>query len=346
MTEKLNLHETLVGVVGLGLMGSSIVAALLIAGHEVKAVAPLPADAADAIFRINNQLQKCREAGLISYPHEYYAGRLTLSEDYRTLQNCTVVIECVIENIDIKASVYRQITAVVKPETIIATNTSAIPISVLQKLVEHPERFLGIHWAEPATMTRFLEVTCGNLTAEKHAESILRLAHQWNKEPTFLKKDIRGFITNRLMYAVYREIFHLLDNGTAQKEDVDKAFRYDAGSWMTLMGIFRRMDYMGLKDFAPIMENLFPQLSNSTEVPEVMQEMVRNSARGVHNGIGLYPYAEGEAKQWEDAFADFNRNIHHLAAAYSADKVKEQVGYGPAGTDRKTAKPRIQKEKK
>jgi 3-hydroxybutyryl-CoA dehydrogenase len=338
MSEKLNLNETLVGVVGLGLMGSSIVANLLIAGHEVKAVAPLPADAVNAVSRINNQIQTCRDARLINHPYEYYAGRLTVSEDYHTLVNCAVVMECVTENIDIKADVYRLITKVVKPEAIIATNTSAIPISVLQKLVDHPERFLGVHWAEPATMTRFLEVTCGNLTAEKNAQRILTLAHQWNKEPTLLKKDIRGFITNRLMYAVYREIFHLLANGTAEMEDVDKAFRYDAGSWMTLMGVFRRLDYMGLEDVAPMIANLFPQLSNSTEVPEAMQDMVRNSARGVHNGIGLYQYAEGEAQKWEEAFTDFNLKIHHLAAGYSADKVKEQLVHHRVGTDTNTTK--------
>lgn len=345
MTETLNPHETLVGVVGLGLMGSSIVAALLIAGHQVKALAPLPAEAGDAMSRINNQLLKCREAGLITHPHEYYADKLTISEDYSVLCDCAVVIECVIEDIAIKSSVYREITGVVTPETIIATNTSAIPISVLQQLVQHPERFLGVHWAEPATMTRFLEVTCGRLTAEKNAESILLLARQWNKEPTFLRKDIRGFITNRLMYAVYREVFNLLDRGNAKMEDVDKAFRYDAGSWMTLMGIFRRMDYMGLKDFAPAMESTFPQLSNSAEVPAVMQDMVDKSARGVYNGIGLFPYTAEEARNWEEAFADFSKNIHHLAAAYSADKVKEQVAYGADIDNPKAAKAK-QKHKK
>lgn len=310
-----------VGVVGLGLMGSSIVAALLIAGHTVKAIAPLAPEAAEAPARIEGQLRQCREAGLIG-PVAPYLAALTVSGDYAELAGCQLVIECVVERPDIKASVYAKITAVVSDDCIVGSNTSAIPISELQKHIDTPARFLGIHWAEPAFMTRFLEITCGEQTDPVFAERVFKLAHQWGKEPTLLRKDIRGFITNRLMYAVYREIFHQIESGNATAEDVDKAFRYDAGSWMTLMGIFRRMDYLGLQDYDAILTRLFPQLGNSTEVPEIMQQMVRDGARGIHNDLGLYPYEPGEGRQWDDAFARFNQEIHQLAAEYSAGKVK------------------------
>ncbi|HWV29419.1 MAG TPA: 3-hydroxyacyl-CoA dehydrogenase family protein [Dyadobacter sp.] len=314
-------NDAPVGVVGLGLMGSSIVAALLVAGHTVKAIAPLAPEAAEAPGRIEGQLRQCREAGLVGALAPYL-DMLTISEDYTALAGCQLVIECVIERPEIKASVYAKITGAVSANCIVGSNTSAIPISELQKHIDIPGRFLGIHWAEPAFMTRFLEITCGEQTDPVFAERVFRLAHRWGKEPTLLRKDIRGFITNRLMYAVYREIFSQIETGNATAEDADKAFRYDAGSWMTLMGIFRRMDYLGLKDFNAILPRLFPQLSNSTEVPEIMQRMVREGARGVHNDRGLYPYEPGEGRQWDDAFARFNREIHQLAAEYSAGKVK------------------------
>jgi 3-hydroxybutyryl-CoA dehydrogenase len=318
MRDLSNVH---VGVVGLGLMGSSIVAALLVAGHSVIAIAPIAEEAKEGSLRVSHQLDQCREAGLISNK-DFYIEHLTVSEDYRVLSTCSLVIECVIEHLEIKASVYQKITDVVSETTIIGSNTSAIPVSVLQKRVANPERFLGIHFAEPAFMTRFLEITCGEQTASEKANEIFELAHHWGKEPTLLKKDIRGFITNRLMYAVYREIFHVVETGKATQENVDKAFRYDAGSWITLMGIFRRMDFLGLKDFDTMMRDVFPRLSNSEAVPEIMQEMVAKKARGVYNGQGIYNYAHGEAEQWEEAFASFNGEIHKLAAAYSADKVK------------------------
>lgn len=328
MKELFSVEDVHVGVVGLGLMGSSIVAALLIAGHPVVAIAPTPTDAREAASRIGHQLELCSDAGLATNRSAFYLAHLTISENYDLLGVCSLVIECVIEQMEIKTEIYRRITSAVSAETIIGSNTSAIPISVLQEKVLHPERFLGIHWAEPAFMTRFLEITCGKLTAPANADFIFNLAHQWGKEPTLLKKDIRGFITNRLMYAVYREIFHLLENQTASQEDLDKAFRYDAGSWMTLMGLFRRMDYNGLSDYASIIDQVFPQLGNSQEVPAKMQEMVQMTARGIHNGRGLYPYEHGEAELWEEAFANFNHEIHHLAAEYSAGKVNEYLGKG------------------
>jgi 3-hydroxybutyryl-CoA dehydrogenase len=322
MRDLSNVH---VGVVGLGLMGSSIVAALLLAGHSVVAIAPVANESEDGRLRILHQLDQCREAGFTQRTERSFSEYLTISEDYITLSPCSLVIECVIERIDIKASVYRKVAEVVSEKAIISSNTSAIPVSELQKRVTHPERFLGIHWAEPAYMTRFLEITCGEETSPEKANEIFELAHLWGKEPTLLKKDIRGFITNRLMYAVYREIFHAFETGKATKEDLDKAFRYDAGSWITLMGVFRRMDFMGLKDFDIMLRNVLPQLSNTDKVPELMQKLIADNAKGIYNSKGIYSYSNGEASQWEEAFARFNNEIHTLAASYSADKVKQYL---------------------
>lgn len=320
MNNKVELKNIEVGVVGLGLMGSSIIVSLLIAGHPVKAIAPIPEDMELAATRIREQLIHCRKSGLLNGPVDHYESKLDITQDYRKLKNCDIVFECVIENIEIKASVYKKIAKEISTDAIIATNTSAIAISILQQLVPHPERFIGIHWAEPAYATRFMEITCGADTCADYAEWIFDIAHQWGKEPTLLRKDIRGFITNRLMYAVYREIFHLVDQGRATIEDVDKAFRYDAGSWMTLMGIFRRMDFIGLADNTEILKTIFPGLCNADKVPPLMQKMVDKNARGTQNLIGLYKYTKKDAKDWEDAFAMFNKDIFQLASFYPSGK--------------------------
>jgi 3-hydroxybutyryl-CoA dehydrogenase len=225
-------------------------------------------------------------------------------------------LECVIELSDIKKDVYGKIEAVVHQDAIIATNTSAIPISELQNFVVHPERFLGVHWAEPSYFTRFMEIICGNRTDVRFAEWVYELAHYWDKEPTMLKKDIRGFVTNRLMYAVYREGLHLVTSGKTTLEDVDKAFRYDVGSWITLMGIFRRMDFMGLKDYHETFKAVFPQFCNDEHIPALMQKMVDTDAQGTRNCLGLYEYTKDEASRWEEAFTLFNADIYRLAARY------------------------------
>lgn len=312
----LDTSQIRVGVVGTGLMGSSIVVALLLAGHPVVAITPLPTDVASAPARIRHQLAHCQQSDLLKQPVDAYWQQLLLSENYDDLANCQLILECVVEKLPVKESVYRQIEATVAPDTLIATNTSAIPISLLQQYLKHPARFLGIHWAEPAYMTRFLEITCGEQTAQERADWVFVLAHLWQKEPTLLRKDIRGFVTNRLMYAVYREALHLVESGGATLEAADKAFRYDAGSWMTLMGIFRRLDYVGLTDYPAIFQTIFPLLSNDKTVPPRMQELMAMKARGTQTEQGLYDYTGQEAQEWDAAFARFNQEIFRLAAQY------------------------------
>ena len=308
--------EIEVGVVGIGLMGSSIIVSLLASGHNVKAIAPIPADMENAWDRIAEQLQRCSRSGLLTEDVSACLQRLAINEDYNSLKNCRLVLECVIEDIQIKSQVYRRIINVVSEDAVIASNTSAISIGILQKLVSNPGRFLGIHWAEPAYATRFMEITCGEQTDSVFAEWVFNLAHHWAKEPTLLRKDIRGFITNRLMYAVYREIFNLTDSGVTTIDNADKAFRYDVGSWITLMGLFRRLDYSGLDDYAQIFKTIFPKLSNTPAVPEVMQRIVDADGRGIKNLHGLYKYTGKEAEEWETAFAAFNKDIFHLANLY------------------------------
>lgn len=309
--------EIPVGIVGLGLMGRSIVVNMLTAGHPVKAIAPTPGDMVNAEEKITQTLRHCHELGLLAVPLEQTLASLTISEDYGMLEDCQLVIECVIEKIPIKQAVLQKIDNVVSSDTVIGTNTSAIPISFLQEMVSAPERFIGIHWAEPAYLTRFLEIICGDKSGVGYAQKVYDLACHWRKEPTILRKDLPGFITNRLMYAVFREVFALVEGNHINLEDIDKSFRYDAGSWMTLMGIFRRWDYLGLDDLNGL-NTLFGKLSNSHDVPEIMQRIVESGARGISTGQGLFSYSEVEATEWAESFAAFNEEIYDLAAEYPA----------------------------
>lgn len=309
-----------VGVVGLGLMGSSIVVALLAAGHQVVALAPVAGEKERASGHLADLLRHADAAGMLPRGIAPCVGRLQLSEDYRQLTDCRVVMECVIEDKQIKKSVYQQITEVVSTDAVIASNTSAIPISELQVLVQNPKRFLGVHWAEPAYMTRFLEVTCGKDTDPAIGRFMVSLGESWGKEPTLLMKDVRGFITNRLMYAVYREALTLVEEGHTTLADADKAFRYDVGSWVTVMGIFERMGIEGRVGRLGALRRLFPQLSNREDVPKVLQQLVEQGAKGVHNLHGLYSYTAASAAQWEAAFGQFNKDIYELASRYGSNE--------------------------
>ncbi|WP_018616939.1 3-hydroxyacyl-CoA dehydrogenase family protein [Segetibacter koreensis] len=322
---SIRTKEIGVGVVGLGLMGCSITTCLLMAGHPVVAVAPISDDLKHAESRVRNHLLKSREQGLVNEVPEYYMKHLTITEDYSLLKNCKLVIECTIENEAIKKSVYSKVESVIADDALMTSNTSAIPISLLQKLTNRPERFFGLHWAEPSHTTRFLEVICGELSDVKKGEYLYELSHFWGKEPTLVRKDIRGFITNRLMYAMYREAFYLVENGYATVEDVDRACRNNAGYWMTLVGVFRWMDLTGVPAYHNVIKELFPTLCNSTEMPKLIDDIVKAGGKGVANAHGFYSYTPEEAKLWEETFTAFSYEIRNLALKYPADVVKRKL---------------------
>ena len=317
--------DIVIGVVGLGLMGCSICTCLLIAGHKVVAVAPIPDDLSHAEKRIAKHLDKSYEEGMAKMKADEYFKNLIITEDYSKLANCSLVIECTLENIDIKKSVYKKIESVISPDTLLASNTSAIPISILQKETIHAKRFFGLHWAEPSHTTRFLEIICGNQSNIELGEKLYDLSHKWGKEPTLVRKDIRGFITNRLMYSLYREACYLVENGYATVEDVDRACRNNAGYWMTLVGAFRWMDLTGVPAYHTVMKDLLPTLSNNTEIPKLIDDIVKAGGKGVANGKGFYNYTEEEARLWEETFNNFSYEIRKLALKYPADVVKKKL---------------------
>ena len=152
MKEKIDPTKISVGVVGLGLMGCSITTCLLIAGHPVVAIAPVSVDLEHAEKRITEHLKRAAEEGMIHKQPPDYFKNLIISEDYSDLTNCKLVIECTIENLAIKQSVYEKIEAVILKDAMLTSNTSAIPISILQGHTKHAERFFGLHWAEPSIL--------------------------------------------------------------------------------------------------------------------------------------------------------------------------------------------------
>lgn len=321
----MNTNEIPIGVVGIGLMGSSITTCLLIAGHPVVAVAPVSSDLLHAEKRIRRHFEKSLENGIVEREPDYYLKNLSITEDYSQLEPCQLVIECALEDIEIKEAVFKKIEAVISKEALLTSNTSAIPISVLQKLTKHPERFLGLHWAEPAHISKFLEIICGDLTDMEHAEYLYQLSYRWAKEPILVRKDIPGFVANRLMYAMYREAINLVENGYASIEDVDRACRNNAGCFMTYIGIFRWMDLTGVQAYHKVMKGLFPTLDNGTEVPKLIDDVVKEGGNGVSNAKGFYQYTPEEARLWVETFNQFTYDIRELSQKYPEDLVQKKI---------------------
>jgi 3-hydroxybutyryl-CoA dehydrogenase len=299
-------------------MGTSIAACLLGTGHRLFCVESDPQKLRSAAKRLLRILTNASEKDLISEPATLMK-RVTISSEFSGLARAEVVIESTVEDIAIKRQVIGKIEEVVSSKALIGSNTSAIPVTELQRGSKHPERILGLHWGEPANITRFMEIICGENTSQANAKRAMRLAYSWGKEPSLLRKDIRGFITNRIMYAMLREAFYLVESGFASIEDVDRSLRNDLGYWITFAGPFRFMDLTGIPAYAAVMKDLLPDLNCSTEVPRLMQKVVRSGSRGVSNARGFYRYTPAQARRWEELFIDFNHEVRELAERYPED---------------------------
>lgn len=308
-----------IGTVGLGLMGSSIATCLLAAGHRVTSLVLDISTAPIAKERILGFLNQLSDEGLLNDDPAIVISRLSITDEITKMVGLELVIESIVEDLNEKKLLFKQLEEVLSSTAIIGSNTSAIPVTILQEGLKHPERLLGIHWGEPAHLLRFLEVICGDQSAMNYAEKIMTLAIAWGKEPSLLKKDIRGFITNRLMYAMMREGMSLVEKGYASIEDIDRACRNDFGYWITFAGPFRFMDLTGIPAYLTVMKDLYPELDSSSKAPAFFQDLVASGAKGVSNAHGFYPYTQESAERWTELFVKFTYEIRKLSEKYPQD---------------------------
>jgi 3-hydroxybutyryl-CoA dehydrogenase len=168
---------------------------------------------------------------------------------------------------------------------------------------------------------RYLEVIPGRRTAPRTLRLTRLLGEICGKEPTFLRQDIQGFLSNRMMYAMLREACYLVESGIADVATVDRSFRNDMGWWALLAGPFRWMDLTGIPAYLAVMEGLLPKLSNTKVSPKLMRDMVASGALGIANAKGFYPYTKASARRWEKAWVEFTYDIRKLADKYSEKKI-------------------------
>ncbi len=296
------MNESPIGVVGLGLLGRGIVASLLARRRPVIAVARDREEHAAAVPILERMLDELVDRDEFS-PSDLatWHERLTQATTVEPLRDVSFVIESVTEDFAIKQGVFDELERVVRPDAVIASNTSAIPISVLQQTRRHPERFVGMHWAEPAHATRFLEIIRGEATSDETIARTADLARQLGKDPTVCRKDIPGFVVNRIAYAIYREAMHLVEEGVADFETIDRSLRNTLGLWAASCGPFRWIDLTGGPElYAKAMERVLPTLSVSPTVPRPIASLAADGKRGIINGQGFYDYTAADVHEWEE----------------------------------------------
>jgi len=202
-----------IGLVGLGLMGQGIATCLLAYGHTVVAYNRTASRAEASLQHIAETLREMVRRRVV--PARAVRGwrkRYRLVRSVAELAPCRFVIESVKEDLELKRRIYDELEGAVRARTVISSNTSSIPITLLQQGRKRPERFLGVHWGEPVEVMRYLEIIPGKHTAPRAVRLAKQLGESCGKEPTILKQDIRGFLSNRMMYAMIREAFYLVEH--------------------------------------------------------------------------------------------------------------------------------------
>jgi 3-hydroxybutyryl-CoA dehydrogenase len=314
-----------VAVVGQGLLGRGIAACFLRHGFAVVTIDRHEEQLADARQSISQMMDELIERGDASpqVRHEW-PQRFTATTNYAGLQECSFVVESVAEDLSVKAEALDAIEARLSPAVVIASNTSAIPITRLQHGRRHPARLVGMHWAAPAHATRFMELIRGEETSEEAMQVAARVARQIGKDVCVCQKDIPGFIVNRIAYAMYREAQHLLGTGVADADTIDRAVRNALGLWATLCGPLRWMDLTGGPElYAKAMQGVLPTLCNADTLSPLLQQLAASGAQGIRNGRGFFNYTPGEAQRWEELYRQHAWRVTEMQNEYFPPKSKD-----------------------
>jgi 3-hydroxybutyryl-CoA dehydrogenase len=306
--------QNTIGVVGLGFLGKGIAACLL--AHDFKVVAFTTGER-DRFERARAYItaavtEMVERAGYPAALMDHWPNRFVEAARLDEFAGCEFVIESVPEDMVLKQSVFDQLEEIVGDDVPIASNTSALPIGRLQQNRRNPKRFLGMHFAEPAYVTRFLELIRGPQTSDEAMQIAMDIGVRAGKEPCIVQKDIPGFIVNRIGYAMYREAVHLLEAGVADAETIDRSCRNAFGLWASLCGPLRWMDITGGPAlYAKAMAGVLPSLDNKAELPETLKAMMDRDDCGLANGRGFFTYEAGDDKLWE-------KRLHEQAWAIRA----------------------------
>ena len=237
---------------------------------------------------------------------------ITFTSDKEAFRSADMVIECIIENVDVKSAFYTEISTLVRDDTILASNTSGLSINVLAKAVHRPERFIGMHWFNPSNLVLLIEIIKGDKTDDNIAELIYNLCIMINKKPVIVNKDVPGFVGNRIQFAILREALSLVDDGVVSSEGIDDVMKFGLGFRYACAGPLQIADFGGLDIFYHISEYLMKDLNSDKGVPRMLDKLYKEGNFGVKTGKGFYDYAEGKD---EEAISERNMKMKNLYSA-------------------------------
>ncbi len=275
-------------VMGAGLMGSGIAQVCACAELEVILCDIAPAAVERALKSIAWSAGKLVEKQKVQGPLEAIMARIQTTDDLSRAAEADLCIEAVFEDLALKQKVFRDLSAVVSRETLLATNTSAIPISSVAAAAKHPERVLGIHFFSPVPMMEAVEVVRSQFTSDDAFAQGKLFVEAIGKEPILVHKDVPGFLINRINFPATIEAMRMVEAGVGTVEDIDKGLRLASGR---RMGIFETGDMVGLDVTCGALTAIYEETRDPRWYPPaILRRKVMAGELGRKTGKGWYEY--------------------------------------------------------
>ena len=277
-------------VIGGGTMGLDIAQVFAKKGYDV-----VVRDISDEIIqkseaRLNKSLDKLVAKGKLDEAGKAaITGKMTFTTDLKLAADADLVVEAAIENLEIKKSIFAELDQICKPETILASNTSSISITAIAAATKRPDKFIGMHFFNPATVMKLVEVIRGAHTSDETCATITELSKEIGKEPVEVN-EAPGFVVNKILVPMINEAVDLLYTGVASAEGIDTAMKLGANH---PMGPLALGDLIGLDVCLAIMDTLYDETHDPKyRASLLLRKMVRAGKLGRKTGEGFFSYAK------------------------------------------------------
>ncbi|MFJ6213045.1 3-hydroxyacyl-CoA dehydrogenase family protein [Streptomyces sp. NPDC092296] len=278
-----------IAVVGAGLMGSGIAQVSAQAGYEVVLRDVTEEALARGLSGIRASYERFVAKGkLAAEDAEAALGRITTTTDLDAVAGADLIVEAVFEQLEVKQEVFRALDRIAGEGTVLATNTSAIPITRIAAVTERPESVVGTHFFSPVPMMQLCELVRGYKTSDETLAAARAFAEGVGKTVVVVNRDVAGFVTTRLITALVMEAVKLYESGVASAEDIDTACRLGFGH---VMGPLATADLTGVDILLNATRNIYTETQDEKFAPpEIMARMVTAGDLGRKSGRGFYPY--------------------------------------------------------
>jgi len=281
-----------VAVIGAGRMGHGIALAFALGGHSVALTDADEGTLESSRDRIDDALEMFVDGGKLTDAEAVSAREnVTREADFgAAVASADLVTEAVVEDLEIKRAVFERLDEQAPGEAVLATNTSSLSIDDIAAPVADRSRVLGTHWFNPPYLVPLVEIVKGSATDDGAVAAVRETLDAAGKTPIVVRKDIPGFIGNRIQMAMCYEAFSLLHAGVASAADIDRAVKAGFGFRLPLLGIFEKVDYSGIDIHHAVEEQLMDELDRGTEPNPVIEELLGDGANGVDTGRGVYDW--------------------------------------------------------